>query len=118
MATEKLAHGVRGFSAELTKWQCAKCDGDDGTYAKAHYALCCGKGRFVHRREICKRAAPVTEDDERTPSYPQLLQRILGSVIEHLLDHRCWCYVRIYWSNRTKSGHNDAHPFWCRENIM
>ena len=50
----------------------AKCDGDDGAYAKAHYAICCGKGRFVHRREICMRAAPVVEDDERTPSYPKL----------------------------------------------
>lgn len=49
-----------------------KCDGDDGTYAKEHYAICCGKGRFIYRRDICNRAAPVVEDDERTPSYPKL----------------------------------------------
>lgn len=49
-----------------------KCDGADGVYAKEHYQLCCGKGRFAYRREICMQAAPRQSDEERTPSYPKV----------------------------------------------
>jgi hypothetical protein len=48
----------------------------------------------------------------RTPAYQGLLRRVLDDVIEHLLDYRCWCYVKTYWSGA------DAHPFKCSENIM
>jgi hypothetical protein len=48
----------------------------------------------------------------RTPCYQGLLRKILDDVIEHLLDHRCWCYMRVYWKGA------DRDPFFCSENIM
>lgn len=56
----------------LSETQRRKCDGSDGAYAKSHYDICCGKGRYMFRDAICQAAAPVVEDDERTPSYPKL----------------------------------------------
>lgn len=58
--------------------QRAKCDGDGFTgerkytYAKNNYKVCCGKGRYQSRRQICKKAAPVVSDEERTPAWPKM----------------------------------------------
>jgi len=51
------------------------CDTDAG-YAKTHYDQCCGRGRYLDRREVCFAAAPVQDDDERTPSYPKLWSNV------------------------------------------
>ena len=55
---------------ELTPTQSSQCD--EEAYAKAHYERCCGNGRFLDRRDLCFRVAPVQDEDERTPSYPKL----------------------------------------------
>lgn len=49
---------------------------DDVGYARANYERCCTKGRQYlskARPAICESAAPVVEDDERTPSYPKVV---------------------------------------------
>lgn len=62
----------------LTEKQRAKCDGDGlperrrADYATGNYQICCGKGRYASRRKVCKAAAPVVPEDERTPAWPKL----------------------------------------------
>jgi hypothetical protein len=51
------------------------CDSGD-EYVASHYEVCCSEGRYRWRRDACSAAAPVVEDDERTPAYPKLSSRV------------------------------------------
>ena len=57
---------------KLTRAEQRGCDGADGAYAREHYQLCCGEGRFRDRRQICDAVAPVEGVDDRYESYPKV----------------------------------------------
>ena len=37
----------------------------------------------------------------RTPAYPGLTKRIIGSAIEHLLDRDTWAYISHFWKDKS-----------------
>jgi hypothetical protein len=47
-----------------------------------------------------------------TPAYLGVSKRLLGRIVELILDHRCWSYVNFWWAGE------EAEPFKCSENIM
>jgi len=49
---------------------------------------------------------------QRTPAYVGRTRRLLGSVMEMLLEPRVWGYMEHYWTG------DQAKPFTCNENVM
>ena len=80
-----------GQELGLQSWQRIKCDGEDATYAREHYELCCGNGHFRWRRGVCQVAAPVQVSchDERTQDFCSHQREWFPDSIDAVLSRLC-----------------------------